>query len=732
MNNYRSLYSVKFLLVIVSLLIFFSTNILSADGKKWDGRKYPFKLLNPAKPNSETNPFIIDTAGKLAYFGELAKANLDMVAYGKKNGLTGLNYAFVKNYIKLTADLDMNGSRFEFPSIKSNGSFFDGGGHVISNLNISDRTTPPNISSDTGDAEIELALFQSAGTIKNLTIGKGSKITYHGVEKKLTLKVYAAALAVEADEIDNCHSEAVVTVKGKGDSYMAGLVVRCRFALTNSSNRGSVLFEGDVIDSRMKNLRGKISPGNLQVSGVCTQPAKNISGCYNSGSVTVRTSGEEICVGGISSILVNNECSNVYNTGAISISASGNIRFLKVGGLFGVGMSSPRLTGFNQKFVETGQIYNSGNITVNAKTAEQIIVGGLSGSNENARFASSTFAFGGVYGFINTYNTGNISVSATGKAEIYTGGIVGNNAMIINSYNTGNVSGSSAKDGILYVGGLGGSDVYVQNSYNIGSVTAKGTGTNQSGGLMGNAGVRWGENDKTLYAILNGFWLKQTKPNGINSGLKYAKGSYYYIRKSDKKKNTLDTALDLMSALDKEKADPNEMEEESFYGTVYSFDSPSAKVMIRTDDDPKKRKDLEGTLLYNLNMMAEEKSSRHYRKWIIDGSNSGYPILSDKYYAEPVDKVAEERMKTLPKPDGATSKKIAGVYYGEHRHWTSQVGLYADGTVKLAKTGETGTWSFDGKNLVIKWKNYDPETLVEIGPGIFTCRSYKFLLRKYK
>ena len=216
----------------------------------------------------------------------------------------------------------MNGSRFEFPSIKSNGSFFDGGDHVISNLNISDRTTPPNISSDTGDAEIELALFQSAGTIKNLTIGKGSKITYHGVEKKLTLKVYAAALAVEADEIDNCHSEAVVTVKGKGDSYMAGLVVRCRFALTNSSNRGSVLFEGDVIDSRLKNRKGRIEPCNLQVSGVCTQPAKNISGCYNSGSVTVKASGDEICVGGISAILVNNECSDVYNTGAITVSAT--------------------------------------------------------------------------------------------------------------------------------------------------------------------------------------------------------------------------------------------------------------------------------------------------------------------------------------------------------------------------------------------------------------------------
>ncbi|HOA07279.1 MAG TPA: hypothetical protein PKM07_05230 [Spirochaetota bacterium] len=732
MNNYRSLYSVKFLLVIVSLLIFFSTNILSADGKKWDGRKYPFKLLNPAKPNSETNPFIIDTAGKLAYFGELAKANLDMVAYGKKNGLTGLNYAFVKNYIKLTADLDMNGSRFEFPSIKSNGSFFDGGGHVISNLNISDRTTPPNISSDTGDAEIELALFQSAGTIKNLTIGKGSKITYHGVEKKLTLKVYAAALAVEADEIDNCHSEAVVTVKGKGDSYMAGLVVRCRFALTNSSNRGSVLFEGDVIDSRMKNLRGKISPGNLQVSGLCTQPSKNISRCYNSGSVTVKASGDEICVGGISAILVNNECSDVYNTGAITVSATGNVRFLKVGGLFGVGLSSPPFTGSNQKWVETGKIFNSGNITVNAKTGEKIIVGGLGGSYTNARFATNTFAFGGIYGFINTYNTGNISVSATGKVDIYAGGIAGNNAMIINSYNSGSVSGNSSKGGILYAGGLGGNDVYIQNSYNIGSVTAKGTGTNQAGGLMGNAGVRWGETDKTLYAVLNGFWLKQNKPNGINSGIKYAKGSYYYIRKSDKKKNALDNALDLMSALDKKKTDPKEMEEDSFYGTVYSFDSPSAKVMIRTDDDPKKRNDLEGTLLANLNKMAEDKSARHYRKWEINGTNGGYPVISKEYFGIPVDKAAEERSKPLPKPDAATAKKIAGVYYGEHRHWTSQVGLYADGTVKLAKTGETGTWSFDGKNLVIKWKNYDPETLVEIGPGIFTCRSYKFLLRKYK
>ena len=87
--------------------------------------------------------YIIDTAGTLAYFSWLAKSDLDMVAYGQKNGLKGLQHAFKDNFVKLTADLDMNGSKFEFIAIPDTAATFDGGGHVLTNLRISDKTTPP-------------------------------------------------------------------------------------------------------------------------------------------------------------------------------------------------------------------------------------------------------------------------------------------------------------------------------------------------------------------------------------------------------------------------------------------------------------------------------------------------------------------------------------------------------------------------------------------------------------
>lgn len=169
-----------------------------------------------------------------------------------------------------------------------------------------------------------------------------------------------------------------------------------------------------------------------------------------------------------------------------------------------------------------------------------------------------------------------------------------------------------------------------------------------------------------MYAALNGFWLKENKPGGINGNDKYAKGSYYYMKESAIKKS----ALDAMSLFDNKKTDPNEMVEDSYNGIVFSFDSASAAVMKCTDDDPGKHNDLDGALLANLNKMAEEKSTRHYRKWIVNGTNGDYPVLSNEYFAIPV---TEERLTLLPIPDAETAKKIAGVYFGEHHHWTSQV-----------------------------------------------------------
>jgi len=42
----------------------------------------------------------------------------------------------------------------------------------------------------------------------------------------------------------------------------------------------------------------------------------------------------------------------------------------------------------------------------------------------------------------------------------------------------------------------------------------------------------------------------------------------------------------------------------------------------------------------------------------------------------------------------------------------------ADGTFRRATGGDSGTWSYDGKRLILKWKKWSPETLVQTVPGV--------------
>lgn len=689
-----------FCITALALCLQLVTPCLAADGKKWDGKKYPFGLLDPSKTNSENNPFIIDTAGKLAYFSWLAISDLDMEAYGRKNGLTGLKHAFQDNFVKMTADLDMNGSRFEFIPIPDTAATFDGGGHVITNLRISDKTTKPFLDRDQGEAEIRLALFQSGGVIKNLGIGKGSSITFSSVLKKPLLKVYAAAIAAEAWEVNNCFSDATVTVKGNGESTVGGVAAKVG-KIINCYNRGAILFEGNVVDSRLKNRTGKDSPATLLVAGVCADPGTKVSGSYNTGSITVRASGDNLSIGGVAASINGDsgpgrEYSDSYNTGSVTLYATGNIRYASVGGVLGYGFTSPRLSGRPIKYIDSGLIYNKGAINVSVKTGSRINVGGIGGGVRTDRpdFNSSTAKFGGVYGFINTYNTGDISVSSTGKVDaLNVGGIAGNGSMVFNSYNTGRISGNSGSGTALYAGGIGGSQVYIQNSYNIGSIHDKGTGTNSVGGLLGRADVRWGEADNKLYVVLNGFWLQQ--PGGINSDIKYAKGSYYY--------------------------DANKRVEDSFYGTVYSFDSATASFMTRTDDGTGKRPNLDGTLLDRLNQVVEENSDRLYRTWINGSTNGGYPVLSPTVSTY---KLAAE------KADPLVANQIAGEYQGVHKQWNDKVIINANGTFRRATGGDSGTWSYDGKRLVLKWQKWAAETLTQKAPGVFSSTKYKFTLTR--
>ncbi|HPS59618.1 MAG TPA: hypothetical protein PK514_16070, partial [Spirochaetota bacterium] len=325
-------------------------------------------------------------------------------------------------------------------------------------------------------------------------------------------------------------------------------------------------------------------------------------------------------------------------------------------------------------------------------------------------------------GCINTYNTGSISVTSTGKVDaLGAGGIAGHGSMVINSYNTGSIKGNSGAGTTLCIGGLGGSDVYVQNSYNIGAVSVKGAGSNFAGGIIGKAGAVWGETDKTLITALNGFWLKQSKAGGINSDIKYGKGSYYYMSSGDLKKMRKETKLGMViEALNSDKEDPNTMHEAS-YGAVFSFDNPSASVMARTDDGPGKRANLNGTLLDNLNNMVEDKINRLYRRWVIDGTNDGYPVLSSKPTV----------YSNIPeKPDASVAKQIAGEYLGENKQWTDNIKLNADGTFKRANGGDGGNWLFNGKRLILLWSKWEPEFLEQKSPTIFSSNVYDFKLTR--
>ena len=693
----------------------------AADGKKWDGKKYPFKLLDPSQPNSESNPFIIDTAGKLAYFAWLAQGDKDLEAYGRQNGLNGLKWSFKGNFVKLAANLDMNGSKFEFLPIPGTWVSFDGGGHVIDNLRISDKTTKPVFDDMEGTAEISLALFQSASTIKNLGIGKRSVIAYNNVRKDYVYKVFATAIAIEVDVMDNCFSEAAITVKGSGDTEIGGVAVGANW-ISNSYNRGPIVFEGNVLDARAKNRQKITRPGLLVVGGVCAKPHKKISGSYNTGAITVKASGEHLKIGGVAGAQADgfgiSDCADLYNTGKVSLAATGDIKNAHIGGVVGYGTTYRQVIARPFRYVDSGYIYNKGAIDVTVKTGKLIYVGGITGGDEKPKFNDGTADFGGVHGCINTYNTGSVSVGSTGKVDtLGVGGIAGYGTMVINSYNAGRISGMSGPGTALHLGGLGGFSVYIQNSYNIGPVSGKGSGTNVVGGILGHADARWGETDKTLYVALNGFWLRQPEAGGINSDIRYAKGSYFYMRRGDIKKEAQGIGK-LFQVFDTE--NPNTMVEDK-YGAVYSFDSAAASVMARTDDGPGKRSNLNGTLIENLNRMVEDKPDRFYRKWKIDGTNNGYPVLSA---------TASTFTLAAEKADPSVAGQIAGAYKAVHMKWTDTVFINADGTFKRATGPDGGTWSYNGKRLVLKWKKWAPEILEQKGPGVFSCNTYKFTLTR--
>jgi hypothetical protein len=595
-------------LILFAFLLFNFSSVNAADGKKWDGKAYPFGLLDPSKPNSESNPFIIDTAGKLAYIGKLAAMPNDLTF-----PIKGYNYLFKDNFVKLTADVDMNGAMYEFVPIPNCWINFDGGGHVIDNLRISDKKTPLLVILDEEIVEMYLALFQEAESIKNLGIGKGSTITYNRdfypyKTWNFIVSVRAASIANICQIMDNCFSEATITVKGKGDVAVGGLAGDNRYTITNSYFKGTILVEGDIISMKQHNFHKNDVPGSLCIGGVSAEPGDDYSptlkhggifSCYSAGTITAKVSCGELRIGGVAGYFgFKSECKDLYHTGQINVSAIGDINVACIGGVIATGNTfGPIHWSKPRQYTDPGQIYNTGNINVNLLSGTNICVGGIGGGEiGKVSFNHSSAAILGASGFVNSYNSGSITVSSTGNVEsLNVGGIAGYGRMVYNSYNTGSISCETAVGANLYAGGIGGRSVYIQNCYNTGTLSSKGSGTNLVGGILGIDDIFFGEVENKYSAIINGFWLKQPGTSKITNGV----GASNATSKS----------------------------KEPFYGTVCSFESPTSSVMERSDVRTTPKKSYEGTLLKALNELVPERQDRHFRKWKIDSSNGGYPVF---------------------------------------------------------------------------------------------------------
>ena len=372
----------------------------------WDGVTTFVPTLQDAnQANSETNPYIIDSAAKLAWIS----AN-----YNQSN-------CYGQYYLQ-TADIDLNNEPWTPINNVANTNaenrrayFYDGGGHTISNLNV-------DISSSNyaGLFGVVYAAADNQAYIKNVTITSGTVTGSRYVGAVVGYAYYV--------DIENCHNTGVAVQGSSGVGGVAGYVGygKVQNSYNNAAVQGSGNSVGGVLGtawytSTMNSHNTASITGVQQVGGVLGRNTiSTISGSYNTGDVT----GTGNAVGGIAGYNESGTIVNSYNSGVV-IGAN------YVGGVAGT-----------SSFDVIINSYNSGAVTGSLR------VGGIAGEHY----------FGEIN---NTYNLGVVTGSD------YVGGIAGyvygsstSSTEISSGYNAGAIS----LDGTISSSNIGGVIGYIENT----------------------------------------------------------------------------------------------------------------------------------------------------------------------------------------------------------------------------------------------------------------------------
>ena len=232
-------------------------------------------------------------------------------------------------YVTLAADLELKETRNVM--IPSFGGIFDGGGHSISGLELTEA----------GSAVGLFRYIQEGGAVRNLSVSghvapEGSrsqtgilagvnygKITNCSVSGNVTGAEETGGIAgvnETTGEIRRCRSSATVM----GDHYTGGICGRNKGTLNNCENTGninthSVEVSLDIEDITMDDLEDPNSAGNVAVhtdtGGVAGYSEGKIYYCVNSGTVGYQHVGYN--VGGIVGRLHQGYLQNCTNTGHV-------------------------------------------------------------------------------------------------------------------------------------------------------------------------------------------------------------------------------------------------------------------------------------------------------------------------------------------------------------------------------------------------------------------------------
>lgn len=237
----------------------------------WDGAEQE----QPGGSGTQTDPYQIGSGAELAW-----------LANAVNNASSGTKF-----YVVLTDDIDLGnqpwtpiGKEFyEFSGV------FDGGGHVVEGLKVSNA------------ADAGLFGVAKGAAIKNLVV-RGS-VT--GTDNAAGILAKAKN---EACTIENCGNEAAVTVAKSGGGYAGGILgsTSANVQIARCYNSGIVTSTGNNSYSRAGGIVGYMSGSNGEAK---------VNTCYNTGNITSDSYAAGVFAGYGGPSLTVSSC---YNTGKIS------------------------------------------------------------------------------------------------------------------------------------------------------------------------------------------------------------------------------------------------------------------------------------------------------------------------------------------------------------------------------------------------------------------------------